>query len=163
MMKIAINYSHAPEDEARNMENATREALKDALVYWRRNFAKEHFETGAVNKYSYQARTKGYMLRKAKVKKHQRPLVWSGTLRQAVLGQFPQPRVTKTGSEIKGHMALRVPTYTYYTKTKSGTPSPPKYDELVATSDQEADVLGQIIMSSIDRIMSKAGVRRKVA
>ncbi len=162
MLKTKVIYSHDPVDDPKRMESAVREALRTALVYWRRTYAKEHFEPGAVNRYNYQSRTKLYMLRKARVKKHQKPLVWSGTLRQMVLGQFPQPRVTRSGSEIKGHMALRVPTYTYYTKTKSGTPAPPKYDELVATNDQEADTMAQIVLETIDRVMAKAGIRRKV-
>lgn len=163
MIKIAIDYSHDSEEDARKLEGATREGLKTALVFWQRNFAKEHFEPSAMTRYRYQLRTKGYMLRKARQKHHQRPLVWSGTLREMVLNQFPQPRVTRNGGTLKGIMALRVPTYTYFTKTKSGTPSPPKYDELVSTADNEADTMARILLDTIDRIMSKAGIRRKVA
>ena len=161
-LNTTITYSHDPADEPKRMDSAVRSGLQTALVHWRREFAREHFEPGAVTRYGYQSRTKLYMLRKAKAKKHQKPLVWSGTLRQMVLGQFPQPRVSRDGGKQTGSMVLKVPGYTFYTKTKSGTPAPPKYDELVTTNSHEAGIMQAIIAETIDRMMSRVGLKKKV-
>lgn len=161
MIKVAkITYSHDPDEDVKRIERGVRRGLKAASVHWRTHFSQKHFTTAGAREYQYQNRTKPYMIRKARVKKHQRPLEWSGTLRKMVLGQFPQPRIKEDGTALTANMVLEVPTYTFYTKTKSGSPSPPKYNELVTTSAVESDAFNEIIASNIDDVMKTSGTPR---
>lgn len=158
---VSITYSAAPEDEPNRMKRSIREALKVAAKHWHRNFAQKHFTTKANAEYEYQPRTKAYMIRKGKKKDHQLPLVWSGALRTMVLGRFPEPRVKGDGQSLKCSLVLRVPTYTFYTKTKSGTPAPKKYEELVTTSGYEGAILQQIVEAKTNELMNQPGRRSR--
>lgn len=163
MKMLEITYSHDPGDDEKRIVAGIKRGLKAASIYWRMNFAQKHFTAGGAREYGYQRRTEKYLKRKQRVKGHQDPLVWSGTLRQMVLGQFPQPRVKDDGAKLTSCMVLQVPQYTFYTKTKSGSASPPKYDELVTTSAAEAAVLQDIISAGIDEAMGAPGRPKTVS
>lgn len=161
MKVLSITYSAAPEDEPNRMKRSIREALKVAAKHWHRNFAQKHFTTDANKEYQYQPRTKSYMIRKGIKKGHQDPLVWSGSLRSMVLGRFPEPRIKSNGTSLKCALVLRVPTYTFYTKTKSGSPAPKKYQELVTTSAHEAAIMQQIVEATTNELMNQPGRRSR--
>lgn len=156
-----IDYTTDPVEQSARFVRGLRAGVRKAIQFWKLKFVPRHFETSAVREYDYQLRTKEYQIRKARVKKHQKPLVWSGTLRTMVLAQFPQPRLSDTGGAIKGAMRLSVPAYTFYTKTKSGSSSPPKYDELIRTNAAEIDAQHGVLMSEVNRSLARK-MRKKI-
>lgn len=91
-----INVSIEGLDFEKLKSNAVPAAVTDSLVAAGEKFIKtqlpKRFVAGAARKYGWPARTKKYMLRKAKKKGHQNDLVWSGRLRQTAL----------SGSTVKG-------------------------------------------------------------
>lgn len=52
--------------------------LRESLELHRDVRMRQHFSTSAYQEYGYAPRSKGYQLRKAKKKGHQRPWVWTG-------------------------------------------------------------------------------------
>ena len=58
-------------------------ALGEVGEWWHSQVMPGHFDFAAMAKYHYRPRTKNYQLRKARQKRHQRPLVWSGRLEAA--------------------------------------------------------------------------------
>lgn len=159
---VHITYSQAPEDEPDRMTRAVGVGLRAAARHWHRNYAAKHFTSAGAREYGYKERTKKYMIRKARKLHHQLPLVWTGTLRSMVLGRFPEPRLKKENNSTRCTLALKVPTYTFYTKTKSGTPSPPKYDELVMTSEREAMDMEEIVATQSYMEINRPGRRKRM-
>lgn len=60
-------------------------ALKNVGGWWHPAIARGHFQPSAIQKYSYYPRSRLYMIRKAKTRHHQRPLVWSGRFEASAL------------------------------------------------------------------------------
>lgn len=157
MFKVSkIIYSHAPGEDPGRMEKAVASALKTALVYWRRNYTKKHFTRAGGIEYGYRDRAKYREKTRDKRGDNQNPLVWTGTLRQMVLGQFPQPRISRNGSTQTGALVFKVPAYAFYSKTKHGQNIMRMYEELTTTSERETRRLEEVISTSIDEKMSGA-------
>lgn len=150
-----IEYSTDPNEQSARFVRGLYQGVRKAIQFWKLQFLPKHFWPGAVREYDYQNRTKEYMIRKARRKGHQRPLVWSGTLRQMVLAQFPQPRLSDANDKISGAMRLDVPAYTFYTRTKSGSASPPKYDELIRTNSAEVGAQQGILMTEVHNSLKR--------
>lgn len=161
MFKVSkIIYSHAPGEDPDRMEKAVTLGLKAALIYWRRNYTKKHFTRGGGIEYGYRERAK---YRAKNIDKrgtdpdaYKAPLVWTGTLRQMVLGQFPQPRISRSGAIQTGALVFRAPQYAFYSKNKSGQGIMRMYEELTTTSERETGVMERIISETIDAEMSRA-------
>lgn len=163
MFKVSkIIYSHAPGEDPDRMEKAVTLGLKTALIYWRRNYTKKHFTRGGGIEYGYRERAK-YNSKRAQSDRRgsaegakTNPLVWTGTLRQMVLGQFPQPRVSRNGGTQSGAIVFKVPSYVFFTKTKTGQSIMRMYEELTTTSERETRVMERIISETVDAQMSRA-------
>lgn len=149
-----IDYTTDPVDQSARFVRGLRAGVRKAIQYWKLRFVPRHFETGAVREYDYQLRTRKYQIRKARKMKHQKPLVWTGTLRAMVLAQFPQPRLSDTGGVIKGAMRLSVPPYIFY-RTGKMTGQPPLYDELIRTNAAEVDAQHGVLMSEVNRSLAR--------
>lgn len=157
---VKIEYNFALDDETDNVAKVIGDSLKSAAAFWHRNYLQKHFTPAGASEYGYQKRTPNYLKRKFRKKGHQDPLVWSGTLRSMVMGQIARPSVKRDGdSKFTANIVLKVPPYTFVTKTKSGTPSPPKYNELITTSEREAEVLSRIVAEETNRIMDEQATR----
>lgn len=72
---------------------ALNHALRTSLEWWRDNRLPQRFENNAKTRpggeLGFFTRSKGWQLKKAKVKGHQRPNVYSGALRASVLTNSP--------------------------------------------------------------------------
>ncbi len=84
---ISIQVTKPPRGLAKAAKRGLNIGMIKALRWWHQSIAPKHFEPSAVSKYGYEKRTKRYMQRKAVQKHHQKPLVWTGAMREAVLGQ----------------------------------------------------------------------------
>lgn len=58
------------------------QAAREAAEYWHKRMLERHFEPSAPGRYpgAYANRTAAYQKRKGRIKRHQRPMVWSGAL-----------------------------------------------------------------------------------
>lgn len=163
MFKVSkIIYSHAPGEDPDRMDKAVGTALKVSLNYWRRTYLKKHFTRAGGIEYGYRERAKYRSKYEPKDKRgtapdaKNAPLVWTGTARTMILGQFPQPRVSRTGAIQTGAMVFKVPQYLYYSKTKHGQNIMRMYEELTTTSNRETIAMERIISETIDAQMSGA-------
>lgn len=79
-------------------KNVFPRLVTDSLIAsgeaWKKKQLPKRFKTGADRKFGLPPRTKLYMIRKAKVKGHQRTLVWNGLLE----------RTAKGGATVKGNI-----------------------------------------------------------
>ena len=161
MYKVTnIIYSHAPGEDPARMEKAVRKALGNALIYWRRNYLKKHFTRGGGIEYGYRERAKYRAKNKDRrgtdPDAHQAPLVWTGTLRKMILGQFPQPRISRNGAMQTGSLVFKAPQYAFYSKSKTGNNIMRMYEELTTTSNRETIAMERIISETVDAQMSGA-------
>lgn len=89
------------------LADSYRKALVDALLHWDRAILPRHFESSAPSRYvgAYQPRTRGYQIRKARMKHHQKPMVWSGTMERTLLAT-PTVSARVEGSSMKATLTL---------------------------------------------------------
>lgn len=87
--KLGINKAlfDVGKGERSAFNECVREALTETALDWKAGTLPRHFEPGAVNRYGYTKRSKSYMLRKARVMRHQKPMVWTGRMSQELLNQ----------------------------------------------------------------------------
>lgn len=90
------------------MVEAVAESLGEICREWWSRTLPKHFETGAAQRYQYAPRSRGYMIKKARMKGHQQPLVWSGNLRRAVLA-FVEIKVMATGKNPRAKAIFNTP------------------------------------------------------
>ncbi len=175
---VTVDYSHNPDEEPAVFQKAVGAALRKAAVYWRMNFTRKHFTREGAQEYGYRWRMKyaktdklpQERYRKAFYARMQRlnasgrilPLVWTGTLRTMVLGQFPTPRLKRNSGLVECNLSLRVPKYAYYSKSKGGGDIMRMSDELLTTSSREAGILENEIGNAIDtELVSVPGERKR--
>jgi hypothetical protein len=127
-------------DPNRVGREATEAANMAMAKAWYEKDLPEHFTTEAPRKYGYQARTKKYMLRKAKVMHHQRPLMWTGTMMQA-LRSFVEIKASLKKATLKmyGTQALNLSGHV----TRRGNVYPDMKRELLTITEQEAGELSK--------------------
>lgn len=139
-----ITYQASPEHTLAVLNKSVKHALNIVGHHWHSKILPRHFETSAVAKYGYQKRTKKYQIRKARQKGHQRPLEFSGQLKEAVLRRA---RIISTSKRVKVH--LKGPKYLW----KYQANQPDKARELTATTESEvkelADVLERVTLNDL--------------
>jgi len=154
LLHVAIETIGGPEDKKRELNRATSLGLKVALEDWHRTTLLDHFKTGAGRRYGYQKRKKGYMIQKGKKKGHQRPLVWSGSLR-AELMRAIQVTALKSSSGASGKMwgrALRL----------SGRKNMPDMkSEVKAVVQKEIDRMAVIARRVASKYLNSIQTRRR--
>jgi hypothetical protein len=131
---------------------ARRSALKSVGGLWYEDILPLHFEMSAITKYRYVKRTDDHLRKKRRRYGHERPNVFTGRLRDKMLGKMPRVRVTKEGMKI---VWGGLPRYAYVTSTietittKGGdvravvVKRPDKGAELTAVNKADRVVLGR--------------------
>ena len=90
----------------------------------------KHFTTKATKEYKYKPRTRRYMIRKAKIKSHQMPLVFSGESAKRL-----ERMIRVSGTHKKARGALDAPRYFWMTPANQ----PDKSRELLRFPLSEAE------------------------
>lgn len=98
MLTIQENLAQGPKAVATEFKARLKDELDALGRRWHRDILPHHFEVSAGQRYGYQPRTRAYMIRKAKVKHHQKPLVWSG---RTETGMRQQARISVVKSTVK--------------------------------------------------------------
>jgi hypothetical protein len=101
-LSIVIKQERPPELLQRNLNEIVRRVLTQTAQYWLVYFREKHFDPGAFQRYGYEARSakynaikrraltvKDWQGREHTAPKPPAPLVWSGSLRDAVLKKSP--------------------------------------------------------------------------
>ncbi len=100
--------------KGRALNNVVRAMVYDMGVHWHVHFREKHFTQAGAAEYGYTPRTKGYMIRKARVMHHQNPLEFSG--RSRALSAIRDVRPTATKGEGKVRVVLHTPALNFIPK-----------------------------------------------
>jgi len=145
-VKTMISYQVAPDALPGEMEHAVERELGSVISdLWFKTFLPRHFTPRAMSLYAYTARSAEYLKRKLRVKHHQDPLVWTGTLKAMVTGAITVHTKRQTA---EGRM--NVPRYLYQYRT---TKVMKKDKELIAVAPGEMQAMTDFLQRRIaDRI-----------
>jgi hypothetical protein len=149
----------------REVRAALAEGCGAAIKLWWQQFLPMHFLTSAVAKYGYQKRTRDYMITKARVKGHQNPLVWSGTMQRMLTGGItikplgsgpPGAKGTMTGPRWMGWRR-------WAAQGGRGMGSPDMKKELTTIAPAELAVLREVVKRvGMERLRQIRGWFQKV-
>ena len=142
------------------MGEAVVDALTDSVFLWHKEIMPKRFRTG--DSVTHTPRTKKYMLRKAKKKGHQKPLVYSG-LSEQMAKMVVRVKVKASGKKrVDAQGIVGLPKY-YYQRVKNttridGKPTPDKFAELKSTTANERSQLNAEIAKGIpDNLKKRIG------
>lgn len=149
MIKWTMQIPIAPKQLQKDAKKQIIAAGAEFGKLWHEEILPGHFTIKGASLYGYQARSKAYMLRKAKKKHNQLPLVWSGTLRDQLLRSAvitatdKQVKVTMGGPKwLMGYLAFRG-------RARTG---PDKKAEITKLVKPELDRFGDLIMERLQEI-----------
>jgi len=150
--------------DAKTWRGMLKEAWERAGRHWHRYILRKHFQRGAYAEYNYQPRTTKYEKRKARVKGHRRPLVWSGQAEREAHRTLDL-RVTSKGAKIVLHVPKHLYAYKLpeqrFKKIRGGgvlpytihLHDPHKAEELSAVSDRDAELLARVIDKELQKMI----------
>lgn len=97
--RIHMEIRGGPDQMRRDWPRIRQEALAELGEWWHQEYMPLKFEPFAGALYGYAPRTYAYRQRKQRVMGHDRPLVWSGTLKHDVLA-WAEIQSTADGANI---------------------------------------------------------------
>ena len=136
MLVGTIEYAGSPKELARQMGAATGKACEFVITdLWWPKFLPRHFTTEGARLYGYEARTKKYMIRKARTKHHQRPLEFTGESKTMML------RSIRVSSNSKGATGrIRAPRHFFqYHKMGKMIDKPGEATRVTADEEKQMD------------------------
>jgi len=128
--------------------------------YWHKAILPKHFTFMGAREYGYAPRSIGYMIRKARVMGHRRPLVWSGTS-ERLAKRIRNVRATPEGARV----VVTAPALNFWRKTTTALTgaSPNMRRELMAISVADSKLLAarvdRTIQTQVDAA-DRGGERR---
>lgn len=109
-MKVSVrNNGWTPKISKQEQRKINRVVLAEIGEYWHDHFRAKHFTREGAAEYNYAPRSKGYMIRKAKVKGHQDPLVYSGMSRALAAIKDVRP-FSPSADRAYVHVVIHAPT-----------------------------------------------------
>jgi len=127
---LLLQYSGGIQFYTTAFKASQKEAYADLGIMWHTDMLPHHFTTDAARVYQYQPRVRKYMIKKARYKGHQRPLVWSGESMQMLMAAR---RVTSTAKGVRVSMLGPKHWYQY----RIDLLQPDKTDEVTRTTADE--------------------------
>ncbi len=156
MLHVEVTYRGDAEMAAKEIVPIVNEAMEFVARWWHQKILPKHFTTGGGRKYGYAKRGKRYMIRKARVKGHQEPLMWSGDLKRMVTRRF-EARSLKTRAQTR--VILKGPAHLRRHPRGSG---PDMGKELTTTTQGEVDAMARMIDRRVTRKLNNLkGTRTK--
>ena len=98
---LTINPDAVPDGLKRQFTKAYTEALKAAAAVWRTTMLPKHFTSAGAALYDYAKRQPKYLAAKRRAKGHEDPLVYTGALKNLMLGQTPKVTAGSSGIKMK--------------------------------------------------------------
>lgn len=160
-VRVTVDYHDRPAAMLKRAEKAARGSMLDSAKVWHRRFLPIHFTTAAWRRYDYTPRTKRYEIRKARTKRHRRPLVFSGRtrdmVRQAVFA------VRKSKGEHVGTARMPVPPYFFKHPYRKATGKfIDKPAELTAIAGEEEQAFAELARRRVLRSLGENPERLRV-
>ncbi|MBI2424197.1 MAG: hypothetical protein HYV27_15305 [Candidatus Hydrogenedentes bacterium] len=156
---FTVAWENPPRGMRKAYAQARRESLESAITHWFVNRLPVHFTRAAVALYGFKSRTREHEIRKARRYGHRDPLVFSGTMKRAILRRMPPVVHRGRYSQIRW---TQLPRYTYIVSTLEPVGKgkkrravwiqrPDKTVELTTVAPQEAQALGEIFEKGFSR------------
>lgn len=145
-----------PDTKLRDIASIVGERMEAELRNWHANVMGGHFAPGAPGRYSYKPRNRRYMIRKAKQKGHQNPLVWSGNLKAMVEGLFG---ISHRGqAPVRARLRLHGPRYLY--QYRKDFQQPDKAAELTRLTPDELEAMRARVDAGLTEAVRRRTVQR---
>lgn len=152
MLRAAVESIGGPDATAKELKAAIQTVAAELVDMWHERMAPQHFTNTAAGRYGYQARSKVYLMRKARRFHHQRPLEFSGRMRAEVLRKV-KAAPTRYGAKA----VMNGPKYLY--QYRKDLKQPDKAAELTATSEDERRILGKLLTDGVSKRLNAVRVR----
>lgn len=124
--RLTLQSPKGPRGLRKQYQAAREDALREAGAMWCREILPGHFTAGGGTKYRYQARTKSHMRRKRREGRGQDPNVYTGRLRDKMIGMTPRMTVNSKGLTM---VWPGLPRYTYVVDTLQFTDKDRRWDD----------------------------------
>lgn len=132
--------------------------------YWHKNILPKHFKPGAAQKYNHQARTEGYLKKKARLARSGFAKRVSGQLQDNVFtgrmrASLKRSSITR-GYPSRVSVSMFGPRYTTMRVWKSNQPD--KAAEITRVTQDEERELAQVMVSHVQKNLGKYRAGRRV-
>jgi hypothetical protein len=154
MLTIDVTRADGLEKKVYGFKTATREGFVLAVKLWHQNMLPRHFKGGAEARYGLAPRSEKYQQRKARVKHHTQPLVYSGRMRDRLTAPFNFKVVFSQGSA-RGTFITGSDVKYFYMYRPGGIR---KTDEIKAVSADEVATFETFLLNYItDKVNQRLG------
>lgn len=149
-----IVYTADPELQGRALSRIVRQALQKAAEdYVLKIMLPKKFTPTGAREYNYKARTKKYMIRKAKVKRHQNPFEWSGATKRLALNSA-KAKATKKSIRVKFDVPRETQRFLFFRGYNIKA-------ELSAVSRADLLAINEIVQNEIEEGLNKRVTGRR--
>lgn len=125
--RLVLTSPRAMRGMAAQALDARDAALRAVAEHWVKEILPEHFKSGAERKYGMAKRTEAHMKRKRREGRGQEPNVYTGRLREKMMGMEPRVSVNRRGVTL---VWPGLPRYTYVVDTMEYI-KPSQWDEKI--------------------------------
>lgn len=153
-----ISFGESPLQKARGMPKALRAALESSVKLWHKLMLPKHFVPLATRRYGYKPRKRGYMIRKAHMKRHQNPIVWTGRTRSMMTSRIFIGSTGRRGRAFSATGKMSVPPYIGIKSRKGKRPNYRR--ELTETTADEAIIIREHVKTQLFRNLTLKPKRR---
>lgn len=124
--RLVLTSPRATRGMAAQALDAREAALRAVAEHWVKELLPEHFKSGAEKKYGYDPRTKPHMRRKRREGRGEDPNVYTGRLRDKMMGMEPRVTVNRRGVTM---VWPGLPRYTYVVDTMEFVNADRRWDD----------------------------------
>jgi len=124
--RLVLTSPRAMRGMAAQALDAREAALRAVAEHWVKEILPEHFKSGAERKYGMAKRTEAHMKRKRREGRGQDPNVYTGRLREKMMGMEPRITVNRRGVTL---VWPGLPRYTYVVDTMEFVKADGRWDD----------------------------------
>lgn len=124
--RLVLTSPRATRGMAAQAVEARAAALQAVAEHWVKEMLPEHFSSSAATKYGYEPRTKAHMRRKRREGRGEDPNVYTGRLRDKMMGMEPRITVNRRGVTL---VWPGLPRYTYVVDTMEFVKADGRWDD----------------------------------
>lgn len=156
--RLVLTSPKAARGMAARAQAALDPALRAVAAHWAKEILPGHFKSGAESKYRYVKRTERHLRRKRREGRGDDPNVYTGRLRDKMVGMEPRVTVNRRGVTL---VWPGLPRYTYVVDTMEFLKADRRWDD-EAVAQLRAKMLEQAALAK-DPAKARAGVEKRVA
>jgi hypothetical protein len=156
--RLVLTSPRATRGMAAQAVEARAAALQAVAEHWVKEMLPEHFKASAVAKYGYDPRTKPHMRRKRREGRGEDPNVYTGRLREKIMGTEPRVSVNRRGVTL---VWPGLPRYTFVVDTMEFVGNERRFDD-EAVQNTRAWMLKEAERAK-DPAKARAEVEKRIA